>query len=87
MCRPCQKDGGIPQSEISCHMRENADNIFRYAGVCKGRVFLASVKFNPVRECGPGFRKNLIVKVCGFSARFVVLSPEWQKAVMSRYRY
>ena len=22
MCRPCQKDGGIPQSEISCHMRE-----------------------------------------------------------------
>ena len=30
-----------------------------YAGVCKGRVFLASEKFNPVRECGPGFRKNL----------------------------
>ena len=22
LCRPCQKDGGIPQSEISCHMRE-----------------------------------------------------------------
>ena len=38
---------------------KNADNKFRYAGVCKGRVFLASEKFNPVRECGPGFRKNL----------------------------
>ena len=38
---------------------ENADNKFRYAGGCKGRVFLASEKFNPVRECGPGFRKNL----------------------------
>ncbi len=22
LCRPCQKDGGIPQSEISCNMRE-----------------------------------------------------------------
>ena len=38
---------------------KNADNKVRYAGVCKGRVFLASEKFNPVRECGPGFRKNL----------------------------
>ena len=35
----------------------------------------------------PEKHHNLIVKVCGFSARFVVLSPEWQKAVMSRYRY
>ena len=24
-------------------------------------MFLASEKFNPVRECGPGFRKNLVV--------------------------
>ena len=39
---------------------KNADNKFRYAGGCKGRVFLASEKFNPVRECGPGFRKNLV---------------------------
>ena len=39
---------------------KHADNKFRYAGGCKGRVFLASEKFNPVRECGPGFRKNLI---------------------------
>ena len=39
---------------------KNADNKFRYTGGCKGRVFLASEKFNPVRECGPGFRKNLL---------------------------
>ena len=35
----------------------------------------------------PEKHHNLIVKICGFSARFVVLSLEWQKAVMSRYRY
>lgn len=35
----------------------------------------------------PEKHHNLIVKVCGFSARFVSLSPEWQKVVMSRYRY
>ena len=29
----------------------------------------------------------LIVKVCGFSARFVTLSPEWQQIVMARRRY
>ncbi|MBQ6925437.1 MAG: hypothetical protein IJQ73_12425, partial [Kiritimatiellae bacterium] len=35
------------------------DNGYDFNEVCKGRVFLASEKFNPVRECGSGFRKNL----------------------------
>ena len=59
MCRPCQKDGGIRSRKYLATCWKNVDNKFRYAGVCKGRVFLASEKFNPVRECGPGFRKNL----------------------------
>ena len=35
-------------------------------GSARGRVFLASEKFNPVRECGPGFRKNLDDDKSGF---------------------
>lgn len=35
----------------------------------------------------PEKHHNLIVKICGFSARFVALEPAWQKAVMARYRY
>ena len=35
----------------------------------------------------PENHHDLIVKVCGFSARFVALEPEWQKIVMARYRY
>ena len=30
---------------------------------------------------------HLIVKVCGFSARFVALEPEWQDIVISRRHY
>lgn len=30
---------------------------------------------------------NLIVRVCGFSARFTALSPEWQQEVLSRNFY
>lgn len=29
--------------------------------VRKGRVFLASGKFSLDRECGPGFRKSLLI--------------------------
>lgn len=32
----------------------------------------------------PELYRNLIVKVCGFSARFVALSPQWQQAVLDR---
>jgi len=32
----------------------------------------------------PEQHRNLIVKVCGFSARFVALSPQWQQAVLDR---
>lgn len=35
----------------------------------------------------PEKHHNLIVKVCGFSARFVALSPEWQRIVMARRCY
>jgi formate C-acetyltransferase len=30
---------------------------------------------------------NLIVRVCGFSARFTALSPEWQEEVLTRNYY
>ncbi len=32
----------------------------------------------------PEKHQHLIVKVCGFSARFVALSPPWQKAIIDR---
>jgi len=35
----------------------------------------------------PEDHKNLIVRVCGFSARFTSLSPDWQKEVLSRNFY
>ena len=35
----------------------------------------------------PENHKNLIVRVCGFSARFTSLSPEWQQEVLSRNFY
>ena len=49
---------------------KSADNKTRYAGVCKGRVFLASEKFNPVRECGTEFRKNLLMNCIKASLPF-----------------
>ena len=30
---------------------------------------------------------NLIVRVCGFSAKFTSLSPEWQNEVLTRNYY
>lgn len=35
----------------------------------------------------PENHKNLIIRVCGFSARFTSLSPEWQKEILSRNFY
>lgn len=35
----------------------------------------------------PEDHKDLIVRVCGFSARFTALSPEWQAEVLSRNFY
>lgn len=35
----------------------------------------------------PEKHRDLIVRVCGFSARFTSLSPEWQKEVLSRNFY
>lgn len=35
----------------------------------------------------PENHRNLIVRVCGFSARFTSLSPAWQKEVLSRNFY
>ena len=34
----------------------------------------------------PERHMNIIVKVCGFSARFVALSPRWQQEVIERHR-
>ena len=35
----------------------------------------------------PENHPNLIVKVCGFSARFVALEPAWQEEILKRKRY
>ena len=35
----------------------------------------------------PEAHQNLIVRVCGFSAKFVALSPEWQQEVIHRSRF
>ena len=35
----------------------------------------------------PEEHRDLIIRVCGFSARFTSLSPEWQKEVLSRNFY
>ena len=35
----------------------------------------------------PENHRDLIVRVCGFSARFTSLSPDWQKEVLSRNFY
>lgn len=35
----------------------------------------------------PEDHHGLIVKVCGFSARFVALEPQWQKVILNRYQY
>ena len=46
---------------------------------CVSREELLDAQVHPERY------PNLIVKVCGFSARFVALSPEWQKAILDRH--
>ena len=35
----------------------------------------------------PEAHQNLIVRICGFSAKFVALSPEWQQEVIRRSRF
>jgi formate C-acetyltransferase len=35
----------------------------------------------------PENHQDLVVRICGFSAKFVSLSPEWQEEFMSRYIY
>ena len=34
----------------------------------------------------PERHQNIIVKVCGFSARFVTLSKRWQDEIIARHR-
>lgn len=46
---------------------------------CLSREDLLDAQLHPERH------SNLIVKVCGFSARFIALSPEWQKAILDRH--
>ena len=38
-------------------------------------------------QAHPEKHRNLIVRVCGFSARFTSLSPQWQQEVLSRNFY
>ncbi len=48
---------------------------------CFSRDDLLDAQKHPERH------QSLIVRMCGFSARFVVLSPEWQREVLSRTIY
>ena len=48
---------------------------------CFSKAELEDAMVNPDQHQG------LIVKVCGFSARFVSLEPEWQKIILQRYHY
>ena len=48
---------------------------------CFSREDLLDAQKHPERH------QSLIVRMCGFSARFVILSPEWQREVISRTIY
>jgi len=63
--------------------------VFRVA--CKKDMHLLQPNCFSVEElldaqAHPERHRDLIVKVCGFSARFVALSKEWQDEVISRHR-
>ena len=58
------------------------------------RINIGSLQLNCVTkeelldaQIHPENHRDLIVRVCGFSARFTSLSPEWQKEVLSRNFY
>ena len=64
-------------------------DVFRVA--CKKGMHLLQPNCTSVAElldaqAHPELHQNLIVKVCGFSARFVALSKRWQDEVIERHR-
>ena len=64
-------------------------SVFRVAGHSK--MHLLQPNCNSLEElldakAHPERHQDLMVKVCGFSARFVALSPQWQDEVISRHR-
>ena len=63
--------------------------VFRVA--CRKGMHLLQPNCTSVEElrdaqAHPERHQNLIVKVCGFSARFVSLSKRWQEEVIARHR-
>jgi len=48
---------------------------------CFSREDLLDAQVHPERH------QNLVIKVCGFSARFVALNAEWQAEVLQRHQY
>jgi len=48
---------------------------------CTGRKELLDARKYPEQH------QDLIVRICGFSAKFTSLSPEWQDEFISRNRY
>ena len=48
---------------------------------CAGRQELLDARKHPERH------QDLIVRICGFSAKFTSLSPEWQDEVIARKSY
>ena len=75
--------------EKSSMTPELFEAVFRVA--CKKDMHLLQPNCFSVEELldaqmHPECHRNLVVKVCGFSARFVALSKEWQDEVINRHR-
>lgn len=81
----------ILPSEVGGQM--NLDRCEGFLRACAGSA-MQSLQLNCVTreelldaQVHPENHRNLIVRVCGFSARFTSLSPEWQAEVLSRNFY
>ncbi len=75
--------------EKTCMTPEAFEAVFRV--VCKKDLHLLQPNCISVEELldaqvHPERHQNLIIKVCGFSARFVALSKKWQDEVINRHR-
>lgn len=75
--------------EKSAMRPETFEAVFRV--VCRKDMHLLQPNCISVEElldaqAHPERHQNLIIKVCGFSARFVALSKKWQDEVINRHR-
>lgn len=74
-------------STVTPEILEAVFRVFAAKGIhllqpnCFSREELLDAQVHPERH------QNLVIKICGFSARFVALSPEWQAEVLQRHQY